>query len=612
MNESAMVPPTPPEASKEIEFVRSLVAKHFPVYDIRVSYDVVQFFCRIDPATLEDSFEKLREDMAPQGYIPMITYEGGEHIVQVARKPKMKYRSIYVNLGFFIVTFFTMVLAGVLYWDGYAGSGSGDLFSAESLEMGIVTFTLPLMAILGIHELGHFFMARRRHVAASLPFFIPSIPPLGTFGAFISLRDPIPNKKALLEIGAAGPLCGLALAVPLGIIGLILTNDGAKLAPQNIGDNVVGISFSLIFMWLTQLIPVGGNYLLHPTAFAAWVGILVTAINLLPVGQLDGGHIARALLGNNTKYLSYAVAAFLVALSLFFTAWILFAMLVLILGVKHPPPLNDISPLGTKRKVIGVLTFAVLVISFVPQPMFPVYQDYKFDMAPVSEGGLNGTIVPGGTYSAQVYIHNTGNTYNEIRLSKVSSPLNWDVGLRNSSASASGYGQGLTVILNASENTTVDILLTAPADAEVNSNQSVVIAATATNASIEHRLTFNMTVETPGLTFWVEGGAIQVTAGSFAHASVMLNSTSDTPYNLTLSTNNTRPMFVSYLLYTIDPPGPDSASVNVTVPANGSVAFGVNVSAESSATPGPGTIYIDMILNGSDIGRIAIEIQVAV
>ena len=100
-----MAPPIPPEASKEIEFVKGLVAKRFPVYDVRVSYDVVEFFCRVDSTMLEDSFEELRQDMAPHGYIPMISYDGGEHIIRVARKPKMKYRSITVNLAFFIITF---------------------------------------------------------------------------------------------------------------------------------------------------------------------------------------------------------------------------------------------------------------------------------------------------------------------------------------------------------------------------------------------------------------------------------------------------------------------------------------------------------------------------
>src|SRR5512136_936366 len=122
------------------------------------------------------------------------------------------------------------------------------------------------MAILGVHELGHYIAARKRGVAASLPFFIPSIPPLGTFGAFISLREPIPNKKTLLEIGVAGPLAGLALAIPLGILGLMLTNDGAKLAPENIpSGGALGLIFPLIYQGLEQLFPLKGDFILHPT-----------------------------------------------------------------------------------------------------------------------------------------------------------------------------------------------------------------------------------------------------------------------------------------------------------------------------------------------------------
>src|SRR5512137_1395130 len=431
-----MAPPIPPEASKEIEFVKSLVAKHFPVYDVRVSYDVVQFFCRIDPATLEDTFEQMREDMAPHGYIPMITYDGGEHIVQVARKPKMKYRSISVNLAFFVITFITMLLAGILDWASYSDS-SGPILTQDNLVMGVLTFTIPLMAILGVHELGHFFMARRRKVAASLPFFIPSFPPLGTFGAFISLRDPIPNKKALLEIGIAGPLCGLILAIPLAILGLILTNDGAKLAPQNVGGNILGVSFPLLYTWLEMLFPITGDYLLHPTAFAAWVGILVTALNLLPVGQLDGGHIARALLGNKVKYLSWAVAAILIGLSFFYTGWFLFAMLVILLGVRHPPPLNDITPLGKKRTIVGVFAFVVLIIAFVPQPMVPIAQDYKFELAPAD--GLNGTIIPGGVFAAQIVVNNTGNTYNVIQLQGDSPPIGWTIEFKSPEENDSAY-----------------------------------------------------------------------------------------------------------------------------------------------------------------------------
>lgn len=603
-----MTPPIPPEASKEIEFVKSLVAKHFPVYDVRVSYDVVQFFCRVDPATLEDSFEQMREDMAPHGYIPMITYDGGEHIVQIARKPKMKYRSISVNLAFFVITFITMLLAGILDWASYSDS-SGPILTQDNLVMGVLTFTIPLMAILGVHELGHFFMARRRKVAASLPFFIPSFPPLGTFGAFISLRDPMPNRKALLEIGVAGPLCGLALAIPLGILGLILTNDGARLAPQNVGGNVVGVSFPLLYSWLELLIPIKGDYLLHPTAFAAWVGILVTALNLLPVGQLDGGHIARALLGNKTRYLSWVVAAALIGMSVFYTGWFLFAMLVLLLGVRHPPPLNDISPLGTKRKIVGVLAFAVLIIAFVPQPMVPIAQDYKFEIASLDD--TNGTIVPGGTFVTQVLVNNTGNTHNEIELQKDTSPLDWIVEFRETAKINQSYSQDFVAVLNAGDTVTLDMRITSSIDANIGGNGSVVVLATPKNdTSIERRLTLNLSVVSPALTYWVVGGTVTIARGTYSSVSVMLNSSEETDNNVTLMTNQTRPAFVDCVLYTISPLGAEAQEINVAVPAHGNVTFGVNVTVGASAAVGDVAVYIDILVNNADIGRIQVNVRV--
>ena len=392
--QTAMASETPPDASKEIELVKGLVARYFPVYDVKVNYDVVQFFCRIDETTLEDNFERLREEMSPHGYIPMITYDKGEHVIMVGRKPPAKYKSIYVNLAMLVITFLAMMFAGILDWGSYADVPENEMFSAENILTGILVFTLPLMAILGVHELGHFFMARRRKVAASLPFFIPSVPPLGTFGAFISLRDPIPNRKSLLEIGVAGPLAGLALAIPIGILGLILTNMEARPVPLDIGsEGLVRISFPMIYLWLEELVPLQGDYLLHPTAFAAWVGFLVTALNLLPAGQLDGGHIARALLGPNAKYASWAAIAALIALSFYYWSWLLFAILILFLGAKHPPPLNDITKLDTRRKMVGVFAFVVLIIAFVPIPMTPVLADCSFEMTSVDDTAV--TIVPG-------------------------------------------------------------------------------------------------------------------------------------------------------------------------------------------------------------------------
>lgn len=491
-----MVPPIPPEASKEIELIKGLVAKHFPVYDVRVSYDVVQFFCRAEPTTLEESFDRMREEMAGQGYIPMITYEKGEHIVQVARKPQTKYRSVSVNVIFLLITILTTTLAGLSLWDGYQDVPSGEMWAAKNWMMGALTFSIPLLAILGVHELAHYFAARRRHIAASLPFFIPGLPNfLGTFGALISIRDPIPNRKAMLEIGVAGPIAGFLLAIPLAILGLILTNDGAKLAPINEGGTVYAISFPAIYIWLEQFIPIQSDYMIHPTAFAAWAGLFVTALNLLPVGQLDGGHVARALLGDKARYLSWVTLAAMIALSMFFFGWILLAVLVLIFGARHPPPLNDISKLGAKRTIVGVLTLSILLVGFVPIPMMIIQEDHSFELIALED--TNSTIAQNGTRSFTVNLNNSGNTLNRIELHKDTSPNYWTVVFKRTGQNESSYSENFIIALNSSENATIDVLITASESAVVGNNESVVITADSVNSSISHSIAYVLTVVEP-------------------------------------------------------------------------------------------------------------------
>jgi len=174
---------------------------------------------------------------------------------------------------------------------------------------GFVYFSLPLMVILGSHELGHYFTARRNNVAASLPFFIPAPPPFGTMGAFISLRDPIPDRKTLIKIGAAGPIVGFIMSIIIGIIGAYL---GQVQKPVNVTNSQVEYEIMLPFIY--SILPFLNAHYVHPVAFAAWIGFLVTAINLFPVGQLDGGHISRGLLGEKSKYLSYTFLMLLILL----------------------------------------------------------------------------------------------------------------------------------------------------------------------------------------------------------------------------------------------------------------------------------------------------------
>lgn len=601
-----MASETPPDATKEIELVKGLVARHFPVYDVKVDYDVVQFYCKIDDATLEENFERLREEMSPHGYIPMVTYDKGEHVIMVARKPAVKYKSVQVNLAMLAITFIAMMFAGIYNWSSYADVPSDEVYSAENILTGILVFTLPLMAILGVHELGHYFMARRRKVAASLPFFIPSFPPLGTFGAFISLRDPIPNRKSLLEIGVAGPLAGLALAIPIGILGLILTNMEARPVPVDVGsEGLVQISFPMIYLWLEQLVPIQGEYLLHPTAFAAWVGFLVTALNLLPAGQLDGGHIARALLGNQAKYASWAAIAVLIGLSFFYWSWLLFALLILFLGAKHPPPLNDITRLDTRRKLVGVFAFVVLIVAFVPIPMSAVVTDCSFELTPLDDE--NRTIVPGQQVVFEVLVQNTGNTNENISFEKVSSPTGWVVTFTESNAS---YSETYSLLLNVSQESVLTVVVESSSDS-VLGNSSVTVGGNAESGTSEFnaRMTFNFTVMTPEIELWVSDDGQETAPDSSVVSHLVVNNTGEGDVNLSFVSRDL-PGLVAVLLYEDSADANSSGTLEATVPGEDSITVSVEVLVWSSAEPGEKTVFIDVFYLSVHVGTAEVTVVV--
>ena len=586
----------PPDASKEIETVKALVARYFPVYDVKVDYDVVQFYCRIDDATLEENFDRLREDMSPHGYIPMVTYEKGEHVIMVGRRPPARYRSIYVNLAMLVITFLAMMFAGILDWASYADVPGDEMFSAVNILTGTLVFTLPLMAILGVHELGHYFMARRRKVAASLPFFIPSVPPLGTFGAFISLRDPIPSRKSLLEIGVAGPLAGLALAIPIGILGLVLTNMEARPVPDDIGaEGLVQISFPMIYLWLEQLVPIQGEYLLHPTAFAAWVGFLVTALNLLPAGQLDGGHIARALFGKDAKYASWAAIAVLIGLSIFYLMWLFFAFLILILGAKHPPPLNDITKLDTRRKLVGVFAFVVLIVAFVPIPMSAVLTETSFDMEPVD--GADRTLVAGTSATFHFLINNTGNAACDITFEMEEAPGGWYVEFsEGGNASYDTYVMALNVSEEAVLTVTVHTNSShAPGD------YSAVIRGDSVAGSSEYSsnttLTFRLT--RPPLETWVVDDGQEGAGGSSVTVHLQVNNTGDEELVLSLAAWDVEPYLEAVL-----------SEGEVAVPAGGNVTVDVEFVTWTSITPGEKEAYVAVMYLGNTVETVYITVVV--
>jgi len=227
------------------------------------------------------------------------------------------------------------------------------------------------MSILLVHEMGHYITGRRRHLQVTLPYFIPAIPPLGTFGAFIKIQSPIPNRNVLMEIGAMGPLSGAVIAIPLLALGL----NASEVRPEVTGG--AGFAFgSSIILELLCLLQFGhfsfnASILLHPGALAAWFGLFVTSMNLLPIGQLDGGHVMYALFGpRGARIVSFTIFAALIPLGIFlWPGWFVFGVLVVILGLKHPPPMDPYMPLDRKRRFIGWTAVVLFVLTFIPVPV---------------------------------------------------------------------------------------------------------------------------------------------------------------------------------------------------------------------------------------------------
>jgi membrane-associated protease RseP (regulator of RpoE activity) len=270
-----------------------------------------------------------------------------------------------INLVLFIITLVAVLAIAAL------NEGANLLQNPGSLVLGI-PFAVSFLAILGAHEFGHYFVARYHKVAVTLPYFIPFPTLWGTLGAFIQLRSPTKTRKELFDVGVAGPLAGLVVAVPVLIIGLLLSE--VKPLPLEGGYFLEGNS---IFYWLTkylifgQLLPGNGvDVTLHPVAWAGWSGLFVTVLNLMPVGQLDGGHVAYVLFGRDTRKLGLAIMGIMVLLGFLWPGWFFWAAITFFLiGAGHPPPLNDLVPLGSKRKLLAYAMIIIFVLLFMPAPI---------------------------------------------------------------------------------------------------------------------------------------------------------------------------------------------------------------------------------------------------
>jgi membrane-associated protease RseP (regulator of RpoE activity) len=293
-------------------------------------------------------------------------------------RPKFQDR-IWRHLLLLALTLVSTTLAGALHYGSFAiDFGARQLtLSGTELVMRGLWYSVTILLILGCHEFGHYFACRYYDVDASLPFFLPAPLPLtGTLGAVIRIREPIPTKPMLFDIGVAGPIAGFLVAVPALFLGLAMSRI------VEIPTDMDGLSLGepLLFQWAAALLwgtpPEGYAINMHPVAFAAWFGLLATALNLFPIGQLDGGHIAYAVMGRRSSHLTVAMVLVAIVLNYRSTSWIVWtvvmiAMLVMF-GRHHPRTADEDIPLDRSRIALAVVALVMLIVCFTPAPVEPL------------------------------------------------------------------------------------------------------------------------------------------------------------------------------------------------------------------------------------------------
>ena len=317
------------------------------------------------------------DELRPLGYLPRLSRDVDRYMINLIRTPPKTRPNYKRNLSLFIITSVT------IFVDGYLRSNNPLLLQIlmpnTSVYMNALYFTLAILAIFGLHELGHKAVTMLRGVEASMPYFIPAPPGMGgTFGAVITQKEPPTNRDALFDLGFSGPLVGFLITILVIIVGLRLSfvvpldevNAWMATFPE---VRFQVIPFPLLFDWVSNLVrpvPEGMVLILHPVAFAAWVGCIVTYINLIPAWQLDGGHISRAVLGRYYHKISSIVGIVLMLFSGYFMMAVMVAFFMMRTDDGANGPLDEISPLSQSRKLLVLLYLAMVALTLVS--LFPL------------------------------------------------------------------------------------------------------------------------------------------------------------------------------------------------------------------------------------------------
>ena len=385
----------------EIEILNNLVSRIFKVEDFTLGEPTRGLIARYRGNLLSDdtvaAYDQLADSLKTYNITPLFRLDKGQQVIfLVPSKPDPKPARAYVNIILFILTVLSVLLVG-MQPEGQAPTDTAGqiLFFAKAFLSGW-PYALSLMSILLAHEFGHYLMSRYHKTQATLPYFIPlPFPPLGTMGAAIMMQGTPKNKRVLFDIGVAGPLAGIIVAIPVLFYGLSLSHlvvinpvsgsyqEGNSLlyllakyllfgkllpAPASLGG-ITPFMYWLKYFFTGQPYPIGAtDVMISPVAFAGWAGLLVTALNLIPAGTLDGGHVVYSWFGEKAAKAFPFILLCLLALGVFWNGWWIWAVLLLWLGRVHAEPLDQITPLDLNRRMIAALVILIFIITFSPVP----------------------------------------------------------------------------------------------------------------------------------------------------------------------------------------------------------------------------------------------------
>lgn len=334
----------------------------------------------------DDDITRIQKDLTELGIHSHVEKTKNKYYLKVLRgKPGKKRIGWFYNLVLLLLTILTTTFTGALFL------GKDPFLSYENITSGY-RYSFALLTILLIHEMGHFLAARFYKVRATLPYFVPLFLPAfhpGTMGAFIKMRSAIPSKRALFDVGVAGPLAGFIASLTFLSIGFAqlpgvagVEQYIAQIHPpgENNGINLV-LGHTFMYDLLAYIFNgqhLGMNEIYHfPYIFAGWIGLLVTALNLMPIGQLDGGHLTYALFGDRARKVALAAFGLLILLNLYLMSnynsyvWVMWPIIILVfIRFRHPPTMDDIQELGVPRKILGLLSLVIFILCFSPLPVY--------------------------------------------------------------------------------------------------------------------------------------------------------------------------------------------------------------------------------------------------